>query len=218
MKSTDAVGYRETLEEAKDAALDRLDDGVILINHRAQLLFANRTASSIVALGDGLTLTGKTVRAMVVADNRRLKRLIADAASGKCGGTMRVSRPSLAEPFLLLVSPTRPQGPWPIELGPVVIIFITDPERAPKLELRQLADLFGLTATEAKVALSIASGKSGPECGRELRMSSHTVHTHMRCIFRKLGVHRQADLVRVLMRAGFLATRDEKPAGNGPDR
>jgi DNA-binding CsgD family transcriptional regulator len=86
------------------------------------------------------------------------------------------------------------------------------------LERRQLVDLFDLTATEAKVALSIASGKSGPECARELRMSAHTVHTHMRRIFAKLGVHRQADLVRVLMRAGFAASRGDKSIGDGRDR
>jgi DNA-binding CsgD family transcriptional regulator/PAS domain-containing protein len=204
------LAARAAVEGAKDAALDRLDDGVILIDRRSRVLFANRAASSIVALRDGLTLSGEGLRTAMVADNRRLQRLIADAASGSGGGTMRVSRPSLAESFLLLVSPTRPQGPWPVELGPVVVIFITDPERAPKLELPQLVGLFGLTATEAKVALLIASGKGGPECARELRMSANTVHTHMRRIFRKLGVHRQADLVRVLMRAGFASSGGDK--------
>jgi DNA-binding CsgD family transcriptional regulator len=97
------------------------------------------------------------------------------------------------------------------------MIFLTDPERAPRLERRQLADLFEFTATEAKVALSIASGRSGPECARDLRMSSHTVHTHMRRIFAKLGVHRQADLVRVLIRAGFAVSRGDEP-GQEPDR
>jgi DNA-binding CsgD family transcriptional regulator len=191
------------LDRAKDAALDRLDDGVALVDHRGRVLFANGIATSIIARGDGLILAGCGLRAATAADARRLEGLIADVAEGGTGGMMRVARPSLAEPFLLVVAPARPDGPWPVQLGPAAIIFIADPERTPRLQHRQLADLFGLTATEAKVAVAIASGKTGPQSARELRMSANTVHTHLRRIFHKLGVHRQADLTRVLMRAGI---------------
>jgi DNA-binding CsgD family transcriptional regulator len=74
-----------------------------------------------------------------------------------------------------------------------------------------LSDLFGLTATEAKVALCIAGGHDVPSAARQLRVSTNTVHTHMRRVFSKLGVHRQADVVRILMRAGITARADSRP-------
>jgi DNA-binding CsgD family transcriptional regulator len=75
---------------------------------------------------------------------------------------------------------------------------------------RMLRELFSLTATEAKVALAVAAGHDYRNTARQFRMSMNTVHTHMRHIFRKLGVHRQADLVRVLIRAGIaLPAADE---------
>jgi len=73
-----------------------------------------------------------------------------------------------------------------------------------KPTMLRLRQLFDLTPTEAKVALSIAAGNDVPESAREFRISANTVHTHMRHIFRKLGVRRQAEVVRVLMRAGIV--------------
>jgi DNA-binding CsgD family transcriptional regulator len=192
------------LEGAKSAALDRIDHGIILVNSHGRVLFANRVAGAIIALGDGLALSPEGLQPASTQDGRRLGRLIAQVASGGSGGTMRVARPSLGEPFLLLVAPTRPQGPWPINEHPAAIIFITDPDRPATPDHQLLMELFDLTSAEARVALSIAAGNGAQESARALRMSAHTVHTHLRRIFRKLGVHRQADLVRVLMRAGIV--------------
>jgi DNA-binding NarL/FixJ family response regulator len=118
---------------------------------------------------------------------------------------MRVPRPSLAEPWLLVVAPARSRAFRAFNAGVAAIIFMTDPERAPTPTQEVLRDLLDLTATEAKVALSIAAGDAVPSAARRLRVSTNTVHTHMRRIFSKLGVHRQADVVRVLMRAGIAA-------------
>jgi len=81
------------------------------------------------------------------------------------------------------------------------VIFITALDQAVAPDLRLLAPAFDLTATEAKIAVSIAAGGGVPATARALRISPNTVHTHLRRIFRKLGVNDQAALVRVLMRA-----------------
>jgi len=58
---------------------------------------------------------------------------------------------------------------------------------------------FGLTAAEARVAFAVADGLSYAEIGEALGISSHTVHTHIKEIHRKLQVHtnlRAAALIR----------------------
>jgi DNA-binding CsgD family transcriptional regulator len=142
--------------------------------------------------------------------------LIADTLRGAAGGTMRMTRPSLAEPFLLLVAPAQGNWHWPIDPVPAVAIFITAPDRAVLPDLRLLAPAFDLTATEAKVAVSIAAGGGVPATARALRISPNTVHTHLRRIFSKLGVNDQPALVRMLMRAAAVlpqtdATPDKPP-------
>jgi DNA-binding CsgD family transcriptional regulator len=192
------------LERAAMTALDRVDHGVMLVDAQGRVLFANRAAEAIVALKDGLTVAATALRGGTMADTQRLHALIADAARGVSGGSMRVARPSLAEPLLVLVAPTFSRGPWPIDSPPAAIVFITDPQRTPRIELRRLMDLFDLTATEAKVALALADGRGVPETAHALRISPNTVHTHLRRIFRKLAVNRQSELVRVLARSAAI--------------
>jgi DNA-binding CsgD family transcriptional regulator len=126
---------------------------------------------------------------------------------------MRLTRPSLAEPFLLLVAPARGNWHWSIDSVPAVAIFITAPDQAVALDLRLLALAFDLTATEAKVAVSIAAGGGVPATAQALRISPNTAHTHLRRIFRKLGVNDQPSLVRVLMRAAAVLPADGREAG-----
>jgi DNA-binding CsgD family transcriptional regulator/PAS domain-containing protein len=205
---SERLGIIAAFEQAKTSALDLADHGVILLDVHAGVLFVNRAAESILALRDGLTITAGTLRAATPADTRRLHVMIAETVKGSSGGTLRAARPSLAEPFLLLVAPARTGALWPVGAAPAVVIFVTDPDRPPHPETRRLTELFGLTATEAKAALALASGGGVPQTATVLKLSTNTVHTHMRRIFRKLGVNRQAELVRVLMRAAIVVPRE----------
>jgi len=211
------LGALAVVDAAKTAALDGLEHGVLLIDAGGHVLFANRAAEAIIALRDGLTMVREGLRAALPADTARLQTLIAETLRGSAGGTMRLTRPSLAEPFLLLVAPAH--GNWHRSIGavPAAVIFITALDQAVAPDLRLLAPAFELTATEAKIAVSIAAGGGVPATARALRISPNTVHTHLRRIFRKLGVNDQPALVRVLMRAvAVLAAngRDARQAGD----
>jgi DNA-binding CsgD family transcriptional regulator len=211
------LGTLSMLDAAKTAALDGLDHGVLLVDAGGRVLFANRAAEAIIALRDGLTVVRDGLRAALPADTARLQALIAETLRGSAGGTMRMMRPSLAEPFLLLVAPARGNWHWSIDPVPAAVIFITALDRAVAPDLRLLAPAFDLTATEAKIAISIAAGGGVPATARALRISPNTVHTHLRRIFRKLGVNDQPALVRVLMRAvAVLAANadDARPAAD----
>jgi len=64
-----------------------------------------------------------------------------------------------------------------------------------------LRERFGLTRMEAVVACEIAEGMTYAEMARRLAISSHTVHSHVKEIHLKLGVHsngRAAALIRRL--------------------
>ena len=195
------LGTLSGVDSAKTAALDRLDHGVLLIDAGGHVLFANRAAEAMIALRDGLTVVREGLRAALPAETARLQILIGETLRGSAGGTMRVTRPSLAEPFLLLVAPAPGNWHWSIDPMPAAVVFITALDQAVAPDLRLLAPAFDLTATEAKIAVSIAAGGGVPASAQALRISPNTVHTHLRRIFRKLGVNDQAALVRVLMRA-----------------
>jgi DNA-binding CsgD family transcriptional regulator/PAS domain-containing protein len=207
------LGTLGALDAAKTTALDGLSHGVLLIDAGGHVLFANRAAEAIIALRDGLTVVREGLRAALPADTARLRTLIVETLRGAAGGTMRVKRPSLAEPFLLLVAPARGNWHWSIDPMPAAVVFITALDQAVAPDMRLLAPVFDLTLTEAKIAVSIAAGGGVPATARALRISPNTVHTHLRSVFRKLGVNDQTGLVRVLMRAVAVLPTNERNAG-----
>jgi DNA-binding CsgD family transcriptional regulator len=75
-------------------------------------------------------------------------------------------------------------------------------ERSPQgAELaHQLTGMFGLSAAEARVAALIGEAKTISAIARALGASPGTVRNHLKAIFAKVGVRRQAELVAVLGR------------------
>ena len=86
------------------------------------------------------------------------------------------------------------------------MIVIVDPEMEQVPDLEVLRRLYRLTKTEAEVALRVLDGTGLVPIAEELAMSLATVRTHMQHVFDKTDTHRQAELVRLLLR-GVAATR-----------
>lgn len=61
-----------------------------------------------------------------------------------------------------------------------------------------LQRLYGLTKSEAQVALLVMRGEGLSPIAEKLSVSLTTVRTHLRHVFEKTGIHRQAELVRLL--------------------
>ena len=62
-----------------------------------------------------------------------------------------------------------------------------------------------LTDSELRVLRYLPSNLSAPDIGSELYLSVHTVKTHIRHIYAKLGVHRRAEAVERARELGLLA-------------
>jgi DNA-binding CsgD family transcriptional regulator len=56
-----------------------------------------------------------------------------------------------------------------------------------------------LTETERSVSELVAQGLTNREVGERLFISKHTVDSHRRCIFRKLGLSSRVQLVRAVL-------------------
>jgi len=78
------------------------------------------------------------------------------------------------------------------------MVFIVDPDARLALPVQRLVDAFGLTAAEARVALAASAGDGTPAIARGLGLSANTVKTHLRRVYAKTGVSRQAALVRLV--------------------
>jgi DNA-binding CsgD family transcriptional regulator len=77
----------------------------------------------------------------------------------------------------------------------LVLTPVTLPQ-APPVELVQ--SLFDLTLAEARVARSLASGKTVEDIASDGGTSPNTIRSHVRGVLEKTGRNRQADVVALL--------------------
>ncbi|MCY1345494.1 hypothetical protein D9M69_315560 [compost metagenome] len=79
------------------------------------------------------------------------------------------------------------------------MVFIRDPERRSQASHDVVRQLFDFTPAETQLALQLANGLTLDEAADELGISKNTARAHLRAIFSKTGVTRQATLVRMLL-------------------
>ena len=98
------------------------------------------------------------------------------------------------------------------EQGPgtgVAAVCILDPDRNSCTMAEALFRAYGLTQSEAHLAMNIVAGLSLTDAAARMRVSTQTARTYLKQAFWKTGTHRQADLVRrvlnSVMRIGQLA-------------
>jgi DNA-binding CsgD family transcriptional regulator len=191
------------------AALDRLEQGVLLTDGKARVAFANRAAQALFDAG-ALKLRERVVSTQAAIDTAALHSMIAscaDKGSSDSGGYVPAARAS-GRPLSLLVIPVRGEIRWLSHDRPVAIIFITDPDREAIPEAVQLQRQFGLTLAESRLALEILKGDGINAAAERLDIMPGTARTHLHRVLAKTGTKRQADLVRLILSTRHQARRD----------
>jgi len=85
------------------------------------------------------------------------------------------------------------------------VAFITDPASVRLPAIERLCELYGFTAAQARAACELAMGGSYAEVAARLNISEHTLRSHVKAIYPKARVNRQADLVRSILSLGQVA-------------
>ena len=198
------LGARLAEAEACRAAvlhsLDRLAIGVLLLDGAGLLLTANRAGRRILDARDGLACQGTELRAATPAASRRLRDAVTAAAAlvPMVTSSLPLHRPSGACAYVARASavPASLRG----EPGrPAVILFVSEPDKGPVGDPCLLAELYGLTPAEARLAVALAAGEDLRAIGARLGVSPNTVRTQLRHVFEKTGTGRQAELVAVVL-------------------
>lgn len=83
--------------------------------------------------------------------------------------------------------------------GPRLALFIAPASKSSDLSPGPLEAMFGFTPTESLIAVELARGSKPAEIAVSLGIAQTTVAFHMRNIFQKTGVSRQASLVALLL-------------------
>ncbi|MCY4076509.1 MAG: LuxR C-terminal-related transcriptional regulator [Acidobacteria bacterium] len=185
--------------------------GVIQLDRRGRVAAANDAALELLRREDGLSDGDGFLRAVVPAEDAELSRLLAQALpfAGGVGasGSMLVSRPRTRTRLELHVSPVDPGRPEERSSRMGALALVVDPARRGAIDVGRVAAILGLTPAESAVAVSLAQGSTIRDIAASTGRSVTTVRWHFRQICAKLGISRQAELVRVVMSLGVPEAR-----------
>lgn len=184
---------------AATRALDLVAPGMVLLGRDGQILFANRAAHRLsqdteqLELGQSLSAAGsgqdlrKTIRAALKSSQEGEEKV----------ACLRLDRPGDRRDLLILTCSLGRTDGSPHE--PAVVVLLSDPEKRAQVPRQILASLFGLTPSEAGIALALAEGLRSEEIAERMSISTTTVAFHLRNLFQKTDTHRQADLIALVL-------------------
>jgi DNA-binding CsgD family transcriptional regulator/PAS domain-containing protein len=194
--------------------LDRLDRAVVVAGPSGQIRFANRAADRLLSRGDGIDVTRGRIRATRTHHTNALLSLI-DRAARTGIGDDAVAVDAVAipcdgdNPALAVVA--EPLAPLHSDMlghssSAGAILFISDSEACSTPPVQRLKVVYGLTAAEAQLTSLMVRGGDIASAARTLGVSGNTAKYHLKSVFGKVGVTRQAQLVRrILADVGGLA-------------
>jgi DNA-binding CsgD family transcriptional regulator len=80
----------------------------------------------------------------------------------------------------------------------MALLIVNDPDSAKPQAGELLKQMFRLTSAEVRLVGLLLQGSTLQEACAHLQISIDTGRTHLKAIFGKLGIRRQADIIRVL--------------------
>ena len=194
------TGLRQ-FAEGTGSILESLDVAAIALDRSCEVCFANGLAESILQSGDMLRLPDGRLAAPLAHETVALRKLAEGASPGAWkeqaqGGnlTVRSGERSLYLTVIPLASPIRGAS----HQADVLVTITLD--TAPQPRDRSLTSLFQLTPAEIRVSMLLLEGLEPKDVAERMGVTYETVRFRLKIIYRKMGVTRQTQLVRLLSR------------------
>lgn len=191
-------------EQALTETLDHVEAAVFLVDAKAGIHFANRTAKSMLGEAALVRKERNTLRAAAAEANHVLRDAFVaagkdDASIGTRGIAVPLKNASNERWFahvLPLTSGRRRHAGDSYRAVAAVFIRRTAPDALSPLE--ETAKLYKLTAGEVRVFDAMLKVNGVKAIADLLGLSQATVKTHLHNVFRKTGTKRQSELVKLV--------------------
>ena len=196
-----------------------LAGAVIFTDACGRIIETNALSDDLLRRSDGLTIRNGQICAARNFETAKLNWLIAAAVGGAMGpsaGCMLVGRDGVRPALIVRVAPvSAARGGYDMPLAMIVVSVPVEH----RVSERELAELYGLSHAESRLALALECGKRLTDLIADFGVQITTLRTQLSSILKKCGVERQSDLVRLI--AGIpvpspLPTRSPEIASSAP--
>ena len=183
--------------------LDATGSGIVHLDGRGRIVAANDRAQGLLRTGNGLFDEGGFLYARRREDDAKLQglltRVLPPFGAQGAGGSTMVRRSSALPPLVLHVNPVGRQEAnfhlWPV----AALVLVVDPASHARIDPAVAAATLGLTGMESRVAVLLAEGMSVSEIAAATGRGESTIRSHVKHMFARHGLSRQADLVRLVL-------------------
>lgn len=180
--------------------------GLVVLDGDGRVLLATREASRILATEEALRIDQSGLVGRTPRINERFREACAAAARGDASRpapqVLRIPRPAGRLAYEVLVVPADFYGQSTLlPPGAATLVVMTDPGVLFRTSTKRLLAL-GLTAAEARVCESLMRTGALGAAAEDAGISLSTARSHVKNIYRKLGVSTQVELVQSLA-SGF---------------
>ncbi|HVZ14167.1 MAG TPA: LuxR C-terminal-related transcriptional regulator [Bauldia sp.] len=185
-----------------EAVLSAIRSGVVIVDRRVRIVYANPAAQAVIDAGDPL----RNIRGRIELRGEVVAGALETAVRAAAEGDVPLGRRGIAipgtrtdgSPFVTHVLPLSDRN---VRTGipgeAIAAVFVTDRDDDPQRIIDAATTIYSLTPAEARVFELIIEGHSSADIMREIPISTNTLKTHTKRLFEKTGQHRRADLVRL---------------------
>lgn len=200
------LNVRDEKARIGELALERVNAAVFIVDYEGRVLQMNRRAEKLLALRSGLFYRNERIRSSRVEETEHLQKLIREASQyldhrDRSTGVMTLVRTPPLTQLNILVTPVKTQQ-TELSLGVSranAMVFITERGQEVGFSHEEVSALYGLSKAEARVAVGIADGLGIEQIAEKYHVGVETVRSQLNAVFRKMGVGRQAELVKEML-------------------
>jgi DNA-binding CsgD family transcriptional regulator len=181
-------------------AISRLAFGWFTLDGNLQVLDCDRQGESLLAQSG---ILGRNGSGRLTARPRKLEQEITEAIRALAADTRSRPRAIILnrDPWLdMLLMPIHKRS-ISAKPDPAIIAYVHGDNWSSADRCEQLAELFLLLPSEARLALALSRGLTITEAATELGLTVETARNYSKKIYSKLGARGQSDLVRFVMRS-----------------
>ena len=183
-----------------EMGLHAMDTGVAALDSSARLVFANPFVEKMLRAGTCLTSHSAQLYASKSEDDASLRTAIKRAATTRLPQVLRLRNTNgqAAEGCLVTIVPLVQSWISTALQRPDLLVLVSSPKQRRACTASDFMELFGLTASEARLAEGMAEGLDLEAYAARASISKSTARAHLKAVFVKTGVRRQPELVLLL--------------------
>ncbi len=199
------AGQRDAL-----ASFELVHQAMVVLDRSGYAMASNAAARRLLASAEGMQLRYGRFIFDTIATQTEFERAVRTVISSMLGGPpvrpqeLRVPRRSNCSPYALTVVPLN-KADYRLMLSPEAgcVVALTDYNDVRTLPVAHLSWLYRLTPAEVRICESLHQNGSVDAVTRSLNLTRHTVRSHLKNIYTKMGVSNQSQLLQRLINSVY---------------